>query len=286
MQTAKNPVMRIDSHQHFWVYDPNVHSWMNEEMAVIQKDFLPQDLKPHFDVLGFDGCVAVQASQSEAENSFLLSLAEKHSFVKGVVGWIDLQSKDISDRLDFYTHFPKIKGFRHILQDEPDIDLMLRPTFLNGISKLKDFGYTYDILIFPQHLANAFILAKTFPNQLFVIDHLAKPNIKMGEIDQWKKDLQNIASLDNVHCKISGMVTEAEWNNWKTEDFTPYIETVLESFGIERVMYGSDWPVCTLSASYENVLGITQNFFSKLSPDEQESFFGRNASRFYNLEIG
>jgi L-fuconolactonase len=213
----------------------------------------------------------------------LLSLGEENNFIKGIVGWVDLQSKDIHERLDYYSQYPKIKGFRHIIQDEPDIDFMLKPDFLNGISKLQDFGYTYDILIFPEHLPNAYTFSKSFPNQHFVIDHLAKPDIKNGQIDDWKKGIKKVASLDNVYCKISGMVTEANWNHWEIGDFEPYMETALEEFGIERLMYGSDWPVCTLSSSYHDTFGIVDSFFSKLSLDEQNRFFGGNASAFYKL---
>jgi L-fuconolactonase len=277
--------MRIDSHQHFWKYDPMVHSWMDDSMKSIQRDFLPYDLKPILEETGFDGCIAVQASQSETENSFLLSLAHQNNFIKGIVGWVDLQAKDIIDRLDHYSQFQKIKGFRHILQDEPDIDFMLRPSFIDGISKLNQYGFTYDILIYPDHLPNAFTLAKSFPNQLFVIDHLAKPNIKKQEIENWSKQIRKIAALENVFCKVSGMVTESDWNNWKQENFTPYLDTVLDAFGIERLMYGSDWPVCTLSSSYQNTFRIVREYFSKLSLTEQQQFFGGNATPFYNLDI-
>lgn len=281
-----NLLNQIDCHQHFWNYDPKIHPWMNADMKIIQRDFLPRDLKPLLDKVGIHGCVAVQASQTEAENDFLLSLSHQNDFIKGIIGWADLQSKDISGRLEFYAGHPKIKGFRHIIQDEPDNDFMLRPSFLKGISKLYKFGFTYDFLIYPKHLPIAYTMAKSFPNQLFVIDHLAKPNIKEQEIGNWSRDLKKIASLENVHCKISGMVTEADWYNWKPENFTPYIETALEAFGTGRLLYGSDWPVCTLSSSYQNTYEIAKGFFSKLSENEQEQFFGGNATSFYNLNKG
>ena len=276
-------MIRIDSHQHFWKYDQMVHSWMNADMKILKRDFLPQDLKPLLDKAGIHGCVAVQASQTEAENDFLLSLASEYNFIEGIVGWVDLQSKDLTDRLHYYSMHPKIKGFRHIIQDEPDLDFMLRPAFLHGISKLQEFGFTYDILIYPKHLPNAFTLAKSFPNQLFVIDHLAKPNIKSQETELWKKGLEKIASLENVHCKISGMVTEADWKSWEKEQFEPYIAIALEAFGIDRLMYGSDWPVCTLAAPYTDAFWIVEDYFSRFSRFEQGKFFGENASTFYNL---
>ncbi|MCL6258111.1 amidohydrolase family protein [Aquiflexum sp. TKW24L] len=278
-----NLINRIDSHQHFWNYSAESHSWMDESMLRIQRDFLPKDLKPLLEATGFGGCVAVQASQSESENDFLLSFAEQNDFIKGIVGWIDLQSKDLTDRLHYYSQHPKIKGFRHIIQDEPDLDFMLRPTFLHGISKLQEFGFTYDILIYPQHLPNAYTLAKSIPNQLFVIDHLAKPNIKGPEVEFWRKGLEKIASLENVHCKISGMVTEADWKSWEKEQFEPYIATALATFGIDRLMYGSDWPVCTLSATYKDAYWIVEDFFSSFSKSEQNKLFGSNASSFYKL---
>jgi L-fuconolactonase len=278
---ARNTI--IDSHQHFWKYSVESHSWMDESMHRIQMDFLPGELKPLLDATGISGCVAVQSSQSEFENSFLLSLADQNPFIKGIVGWVDLQSKEIKDRLEYYNHFPKIKGFRHVIQDEPDDDFMLRPTFQFGISKLEEYGYTYDILIYPRHLPNAFSLAKSFPNQLFVIDHLAKPNIKNREIEGWSRDFKKLASLENVHCKVSGLVTEANWKSWEIEDFYPYIETALEAFGTDRLMYGSDWPVCTLAANYADAFLIVENFFSQFSRSEQEKLFGENASTFYNL---
>lgn len=274
---------RIDSHQHFWMYDPKVHSWMNEDMKIIKRDFLSNDLRPLLDATEMDGCVAVQASQSESENTFLLSLAEQNDFIKGIVGWVDLQSKDVTDRLNYYAQNPKIKGFRHIIQDEPEVDFMLRPSFMNGISLLSEFGFTYDILIYPKHLPNAYTLAKSFPNQRFVIDHLAKPNIKGPEAEFWRKGLKKIASLENVHCKISGMVTEADWKSWEKEQFEPYIATALDAFGIDRLMYGSDWPVCTLAATYTDAFWIVEDYFSRFSRLEQEKLFGENASTFYNL---
>ena len=274
---------KIDSHQHFWKYDTNAHSWMNEEMKSIQRDFLPKDLKPILEKNGFEGCIAVQASQTISENTYLLSLAEESDFIKGIVGWVDLQSKSVSESLEYYKQFPKIKGFRHVLQDEPDLDFMLRPAFLKGIGKLQDFGFTYDILIFPEHLPNAYLLAKSFSYQPFILDHIAKPQIKTGNIRKWKKDIEKFSRLENVYCKVSGMVTEAEWHFWKKGDFKPYLDIVFDSFGSERVMFGSDWPVCTLSATYDDVLDIATSYASQLSKTEQAKFFGQNASKCYNL---
>ena len=273
----------IDAHQHFWHYDPTKHTWMNADMGVIKKDFLPTDLAPLLKNCALNGCIAVQANQAEIENDFLLSLANKHDIIKGIVGWIDLQAENVEERLDYYTQFPKIKGFRHVIHDEADIDFMLRPAFLNGISLLEKYGYTYDILIFPEHLPNTLKLVQTFPNQSFVIDHIAKPSIKTGNTEGWQKALKTVAAYENVSCKISGMVTEADWKQWQKADFTPYISDVVDLFGIDRIMYGSDWPVCTLAASYKKQYSIVKDYFSTFSATEQQKVFGANAVQFYNL---
>lgn len=275
--------LRIDSHQHFWNYDPKKHVWMNDDMKILKTDYLPHDLEPLLNHHNLDGCVAVQANQAEIENDFLLSLSNQYNFIRGVVGWIDLQAKNVTERLEYYQNFSKMKGFRHIIQDEQDINFMLRPAFIKGVLELKQFGYSYDILIFAAHLPNTLAFIKALPNQPFVIDHIAKPNIKAGEIEIWKKYMKEISSYKNVYCKISGMVTEADWKNWKKEDFIKYLDVVVEAFGIDRIMYGSDWPVCTLAASYDQQFTIIKEYFANFSKTEQESFFGINASNFYHL---
>jgi L-fuconolactonase len=252
-------------------------------MSVIQKDFLPENLKSVLDKNGLDGSVAVQASQSEKETEFLISLAEENKFIMGVVGWVDLQADDIKDRLAKYKSIPVIKGFRHVLQGETQRDLMLQPSFKRGIAALQQFGFTYDILIFPDQLKFCRKLVAEFPDQKFVIDHLAKPGIKNGEIEEWKNEMNLMAAYPNVYCKISGMVTEADWKNWKDEDFKPYLDVLVDAFGVERLMYGSDWPVCLLAGSYEKVMSIVINYFSSFSPEEQDQIFGLNAKHFYKL---
>jgi L-fuconolactonase len=274
---------RIDSHQHFWNYDPAKHVWMNDDMAVLKKDFSPHDLEPLLKRCNLTGCVAVQATQAEEENEFLLKLADESTIIKGIVGWVDLQSEKITDRLSYYKSFEKIKGFRHVIHDEPDIDFMLRPAFLKGINALLPFDYTYDILIFHHHLANTVKLVKQFPDQPFVIDHIAKPDIKNKQFQDWKKQLAAVAAFQNVYCKISGMVTEANWKAWKPVDFIIYMDAIVELFGTDRIMFGSDWPVCTLAATYENVYNITNDYFSSFTNDEQDKFFSLNAKRFYRL---
>ena len=275
--------MRIDAHQHFWKFDPIRDSWITDEMAVIQKDFLPKDFQPVLEKNNFNGSVLVQSDQSEKENEFQLTNAKQNDFIKGVVGWVDLQSNDIEERLAYYSSFKKMKGFRHVLQGEADRSFMLKPQFMDGLVKLEKFGFTYDILIYADQLKYIPEFVGAFMNQRFVIDHLAKPRIKEREIREWKKGIQKIARFENVCCKISGMVTEADWKNWKKDDFIPYIEAVIEAFGTNRIMYGSDWPVCLVAASYEQMLGIVEEYFSSFSETEQELFFGKNAIQFYNL---
>ncbi len=274
---------RIDAHQHFWKFDPVRDSWINDDMQLIRRDFLPTDLEPILEQNGFDGSVIVQSDQSEAENDFQLENAAQFDFIKGLVGWVDLQHTNVEARLEYYAQFKKMKGFRHVLQGETDRSLMLKPAFKNGISLLEKYGYTYDILIFPDQLAYSEELVKAFPNQLFVIDHIAKPGIKDKMINEWKKDITSIAQYENVYCKISGMVTEADWQNWEAADFKPYLDVVTEAFGINRIMYGSDWPVCLVAGGYEKMLGIVQHYFSSFSKDEQDKFFGSNATAFYKL---
>lgn len=276
-------MITIDSHQHFWNYSPQRHVWMSDEMTVLKRDFLPDDLFPLLKQSSIQECVAVQASQTEEENTFLLALAEQHDFIKGVVGWVDLRSDQVEERLTHYTNNKKLKGFRHVIHDEQDVGFMLRPDFQRGIGLLNKFGFTYDILIYPKHLDTTLKLVRRFPDQPFVIDHMAKPIIRESKIADWKKELEAVGAYANVYCKISGMVTEAKWKTWHKEEFTPYLDTVVEIFGTDRLMYGSDWPVCSLSATYEDMLGIVKDYFSGFTKVEEEKVFGGNAARFYKL---
>lgn len=277
-------MLKIDSHNHFWKYDAVRDSWITPEMAVIRRDFLPDDFWPALQQNNFDGCVVVQSDQSIAENAFQLKNADENDFIKAVVGWVDLQHENVESKLARYQSFKKMKGFRHVLQGEADRALMLKPAFKRGIGCLAKYGFTYDILIFPDQLKYATELVAEFPGQKFVIDHIAKPLIKNGEITEWKKDIAAIAKHENVSCKISGMVTEADWKKWKYIDFKPYLDAVVESFGTKRIMYGSDWPVCLVASGYDEMLGIVKKYFSSFSVNEQKLFFGGNATQFYNLQ--
>ena len=272
----------IDAHQHFWKYHAATHGWIDDAMAVIRKDFLPADLEPVLLQHHIDGCIAVQADQTNEETNFLLQLAAENSFIKGIVGWVDLRAVDIKEQLNYYKQFNAVKGFRHVLQGE-DPAFMLQPAFINGIAALQQYKFTYDVLVFPKHLKAVLELIKKFPNQLFVIDHIAKPYIKAGLVDDWKKDIELLASFNNVYCKISGMVTEADYQHWKQADFIPYLDVVVNAFGSKRIMFGSDWPVCLVAASYQEMLAIVKDYFASFSLTEQQDFFGNNATAFYQL---
>ncbi|MFB9107822.1 amidohydrolase family protein [Flavobacterium gyeonganense] len=273
---------RIDSHQHFWIFDPVRDSWIYDSMKKIQRNFLPEDLLPLLSENQFSGCVAVQASQSEEETIFLLDLASKNDFIKGVVGWVDLRAENISERLSHFSQFEKLKGFRHVVQGEPD-DFMFGKEFRNGIVALKEFDFTYDILIFHRQLPAAIDLVKTFPKQAFVIDHIAKPDIKSGEIASWKKGIEEISKFENVKCKISGMVTEADWNNWKPSDLKPYLDVIFENFSSDKLMFGSDWPVCNVASDYTNLVKTIENYLAGFSVENENKFWFENAKSFYKL---
>ncbi len=275
--------MTIDSHQHFWKYNPQNLSWINDDMKVIQRDFMPSDLEPILKQHHFDGCISVQVDQNEEENTFLLKLAKENDFIKGVVGWVDLQAGNVYERLEYYSEFNKIKGFRHIVQRESDIEFMLRPKFKNGITELSTYNFTYDILIYHYQLEQAIQFVKLFPDQKFVIDHIAKPDIKSGEYVEWQINIKKLALHQNVFCKVSGMVTEAEWKDWKEADFKIYLDTIVKAFGTDRIMYGSDFPVCLLAASYEQQLNIVKEYFSSFSNFEKKNIMGENAVKFYNI---
>ncbi len=275
---------RIDAHQHFWIFDPIRDNWIDDTMKSIQKDFLPEDLNPLLVENNFSACVAVQASQTEEETDFLLDLAAKNEFIKGVVGWVDLLNDTIVERLDHYSKFDKLKGFRHVVQGEPD-DFMFRNDFRNGIKALKQFNFTYDILIFHRQLPAAIDLVNTFPNQAFVLDHIAKPDIKSAEKRSWEKGIKELAKADNVMCKISGMVTEADWNSWKADDIKPYLDIIFENFTTNKLMFGSDWPVCNLAASYSQVVGVLESYITQLPAHDQHQIWYENAKTFYNLKV-
>jgi L-fucono-1,5-lactonase len=274
---------RIDAHQHFWRYRPETHPWISAAMPQLKRDFLPADLKPLLGAAGFDGCVAVQAQHTRRETEWLLKLADEYPIIRGVVGWVDLCADDVAAELETLATHPRLRGVRHLVQDEPDERFLLRPEFLRGISALGSFDLTYDILIYSRHLPVAAELVQRFPSQRFVVDHLAKPDIRHRRVEVWKRGMAALAHSPNVCCKLSGLVTEADWQAWKPADFTAYLDGALDRFGADRLMIGSDWPVCTLAGAYADVIAVVTDFIARLSPDEQDAILGGTAARFYAL---
>jgi L-fuconolactonase len=275
----------IDSHQHFWKYDAGEYGWIDERMSVLQRDFLPADLELPLKVAGFAACVAVQARQTLDETAWLLELADRSPFVVGVVGWVDLCSPDVRAQLERFAKHPKLVGVRHIVQGEPDDRFLLRADFGRGIALLEPFGLAYDILIYPRHLVVAAEFVKRFPRQRFVLDHLAKPEIARGEIRGWARDVRALAAEPNVHAKLSGLVTEADWKRWTPDQIRPYLDVAFECFGPGRLMIGSDWPVCTLAGDYGRAMAVVTEYLRNRPAAEREAVLGGNAREFWNLEV-
>jgi L-fuconolactonase len=276
--------MKIDSHQHFWRYDAVRDAWITDSMAVLKRDFLPEHLGVELMANGIDASIAVQADQSESETKFLLELAEKNSRIAGVVGWVDLLSPRVGDRLEYFSNFSKLRGFRHIAQAEPDDRFLARENFVKGVGQLRTFGFAYDILIYPRQLPAAIDVVARLSEQHFVIDHCAKPEIKSAKLSPWTAQIREIAQNKNVFCKVSGLVTEADWKHWKADDLKPYLDVVFDAFGTERLMFGSDWPVCLLAGTYRQVKQLIEDYVKGFSPADKEKVFGGNATRFYQLQ--
>ncbi len=274
---------RIDSHQHFWRYNRTEYPWMGAAHAPLKIDFMPADMQPLLAATGIDGTVAVQARQNLRETEFLLALADEHATIRGVVGWVDLRAADVEAQLERFAAQPRLVGVRHIVHDEADDRFVLGGNFRRGLRLLKAYDLRYDLLLFPRHLPVALELVKQFPEQPFVLDHIAKPFIKDGILEPWASDIRALAACDNVWCKVSGMVTEAAWGAWTQADYEPYLDVVFDCFSVERLMFGSDWPVCTLAGSYSEVVSIAENYIARLSPAEQAKVMGGNAIEFYQL---
>jgi len=278
--------MRIDAHQHFWCYTAAEYGWIDDSMAAIRRDFLPAGARREMDSAGIDACIAVQARQTLEETRWLLELAEKNSFIAGVVGWIDLQADDVAEQLQQFAGHPKLVGVRHIVQSEPDDRFLLRPAFCRGMSVLGDVDLAYDILIYPKHLHVATELVSRFPRQRFVLDHLAKPDIRRGEIQTWEKEIGELSRFENVFCKVSGLVTEADWNRWTPEQIRPYLDVAFDCFGAHRLLAGSDWPVCTVAADYGSTMAIIDQYLIGRPAAERDAVMGGNAARFWRLPAG
>lgn len=275
--------MNIDSHQHFWRYDARRDVWITEEMSVLKRDFMPKDLIPQLHTNQMEGSIAVQTAQSELETTFLLELAEQFDEIKGVVGWVDLCAPNLPKRLEYFSQFERLCGFRHIVQSEPDDRFMVREDFRAGIQQLQPYEFTYDILIYPHQLPAAIELVERFPQQFFVLDHLAKPLIRSGATFPWAEQIRLLAANPNVYCKLSGMLTEADWRNWRQTDFRPYLDVVFDAFGTDRLMFGSDWPVCLLAGDYRDVKQLLAGYLEDF-PEQRDKIFGGNAAKFYGLK--
>ncbi len=274
--------MKLDAHQHFWRYSAEEYPWIPVGSA-LQRDWLPGDLEALQRPLGFDGSIAVQARQSVQESSWLLQLADADPRIHGVVGWVDLRDEAVDDVLAELASHRRFVGVRHVVQDEPDDRFLVRSEFVRGLRKLAAHRLTYDLLIYPHQLPAAIELVRLLPEQPFVLDHLAKPQIKAGELSPWGEQIRELAQSPNVWCKVSGVVTEADWHSWKPSDFTPYFEVALEAFGPGRMMFGSDWPVCQLAADYSAVHELASTAWTGLSADELAAVWGGNCARFYGL---
>jgi L-fuconolactonase len=275
--------LKIDAHHHFWHYQPEEYGWIDDSMQSLKRNFLPEDLQILLAQHDFDGSVVVQARQTTEETEWLLQLADRYDFIKGVIGWVDLCSADLEPLLEKYSVYPKFAGVRHVVQDEPDENFMLRKDFQRGIGTLATYGLVYELLIYAGQLPRAIQLIRNFPDQVFVLDHMAKPHIGKQEIQPWKQHIEELAAFQNVACKISGMVTEADWHNWKADNFRPYMEAVVDAFGSNRIMVGSDWPVCTLSGRYGEVMGLVTDYICQFSDHEREMMMGANAVRIFSL---
>jgi L-fuconolactonase len=275
--------MRIDAHNHFWLFNKADYGWIDDSMALLRDDFTPQRFRKVLDAAGIDGTIAVQARQSLEETRWLLQLAEANDFIKGVIGWVDLCSPQLQQQLQEFEGCSKLKGFRHVLQDEPDDSFMLQPAFIDGIKLLADIGYCYEILVFARQLGAVQKLLQQLPEMRLVIDHIAKPDLKEHSSRNWFGDMHSISAYPNVYCKLSGMVTEADWNNWNAKDIRPYIDHVIQRFGGERVMFGSDWPVCLVAADYLGVKALVEEYLNQHYPQFKNNIFGLNASRFYQI---
>ncbi|MBN8578334.1 MAG: amidohydrolase family protein [Cytophagales bacterium] len=273
--------MRIDSHQHFWIYNAQRDGWITDAMRAIQRNFIPEDLAPLLAQHKFQGCVAVQADQSMDETDFLIQLAERNAIIRGVVGWVDLCAPGLPEKLQHYKHKPIVKGFRHVLQAEPEA-FFRNNAFIDGVKTLAAYNFTYDILIKAHQLNATIELINHLPDQKLVIDHLAKPAIGKDRTE-WTHFIKTVAQNPHIYCKLSGLVTEADWHHWTPAGFTPYLETVINEFGTNRVMFGSDWPVCLLAASYQQQLQVLEDFIQPFSETEKQNIMGANAIRFYNL---
>ena len=278
--------MRIDAHQHFWRYDAGEYGWIDDSMAALRRDFLPPESVCEMATAGFNGCVAVQARQTLEETRALLALADAHPMIAGVVGWVDLQAGAdlVREQVASFGGHPKLVGLRHIVQAEPDDRFLLRPQVLEGLAVLPDFGLAFDLLIYRHQLAAATECVARLPGHRLVLDHLAKPNIRAGEIEPWEHDIRALAAQPHVFAKLSGLITEADWNGWTPDQIRPYLDVAFDAFGWQRLMIGSDWPVCLVAGDYLRAMRVVGDYISARPEEERQAILGGNAQRFWRLE--
>ena len=275
--------MIIDSHHHFWRFDPIEYGWLTDSMCALRRDFLPADLRREIDGVGVSGVISVQARQTLAETRALLEFAQSHDFIRGVIGWVPLVDPGVADALAEFAQDLHLRGCRHVLQDEPDDDYMLRPDFNKGVRAVTEMGLVYDILIYERHLPQTLEFVDRHPDQVFVLDHIGKPRIRDASFDDWHAAIHDLARRPNLYCKISGMVTEANWERWSEADLAPYMDAVLDAFGPRRLMYGSDWPVCLVAADYARWFQLVSGFAARLSADERDRLLGGTAIEAYRV---
>lgn len=275
--------MILDAHHHLWEYNDRDYTWMSGEMKMLQRNFLVPELEHVMRESGVDGTVVVQARQTTEETAWLLGLAARHPFIRGVVGWVPLASATVEKSLEHFVRQPKLRAVRHVLHDEPDDFYMQRDDFNRGVRLLRGFGLAYDILIFERHLPQTLTFVDRHPNQIFVVDHLAKPRIRDGVVSPWREQIMELAKRGNVYCKVSGMITEANWKAWTAEGLRPYFDAALAAFGATRLMFGSDWPVLTLAGGYKQWMSVFHGFINELSWDEQQRICGGTAMEAYGL---
>ncbi|MEQ8209654.1 MAG: amidohydrolase family protein [Lacipirellulaceae bacterium] len=279
-----NSVRIIDSHHHFWHYTLEDYGWMDDSMVAIRRDFLPTDLQTEISNAGVEGVVSVQARQSLEETRMLCDFAGQHDFIKGVVGWVPLLTDELPAALEEFSSETKLKAVRHVVQDEPD-DFLLRDDFNEGVALLAANGLVYDVLIFERQLPAAIEFVDKHTDQSFVLDHIAKPKIGADELEPWRTNLLKLAERENIVCKLSGMVTEADYQSWTPQQLQPYLETVLEAFGPKRLMFGTDWPVCTLACEYQEWVRIIREFAAPLTETERHALFFETANQAYHLQL-
>jgi L-fuconolactonase len=277
---------RIDAHHHLWQYTPEEYGWINEQMGVLRRDFLAGDLKPLLDLAGISGAIAVQARQDLEETRWLLTLANEPGnagWMKGVVGWAPIASPEFPETLATLRQSTRLKGLRHVIQDEPDDQFILSPAFNRGIRLLRDTGLVYDILVHARHLPQTLQFVDMHPDQSFVLDHCAKPSVAAGELAPWSAHMRELAKRPNVCCKLSGLVTEADWRHWTPASLEPYWSVVLDAFGPTRLLFGSDWPVSLLASSYQRWADTVAEWTAPLSESERSATWGGTADRIYSL---